>query len=93
MSPLRDRRLLAMLRRGEIAGLVGLYDRHGHGCLMLADELVGGTPAAHEVVFEVFLRLWRQVVPRHLPARTWLLEETRQLARLHTAGVARFRMS
>jgi DNA-directed RNA polymerase specialized sigma24 family protein len=93
MSVQRDRRLLAMLREGEIEGIVALYDRHGHRCLTLAGELVGGAPAAHEVVFEVFLRLWRQFVPRQIPLRTWLLEETRQLARLHSAGVARFGMS
>jgi len=93
MPVLRERRLRAMLRRGEVDGLVELYDRHGGSCLALAGELVGEPPAAHEIVFEVYLRVRRQFVPRHLPLRTWLREETRLMARLHSAGVPRLRLS
>jgi hypothetical protein len=54
-----DFRLLTSIQHGQVAGLAGLYDRHGSHCLSLANELLASEGAAEDVVFDVFMGFWR----------------------------------
>jgi DNA-directed RNA polymerase specialized sigma24 family protein len=44
---------------GQVAGLAGLFDRHGACCLAVATGLVESEQAAQDIVFDVFLGVWR----------------------------------
>jgi DNA-directed RNA polymerase specialized sigma24 family protein len=72
-----DRRLLVSVQRGHVVGLAGLYDRHGSSCLSIANSLLASAQAAQDVVYEVFLDVWRTpAADRPGPMREHLTRRT-----------------
>jgi RNA polymerase sigma factor (sigma-70 family) len=73
---LSDEALVALVARGEDAGLAELYDRYGRTAYGLALRVVRDPALAEDVVQEAFLSLWRSAgrfVPERARASTWLL--------------------
>jgi RNA polymerase sigma factor (sigma-70 family) len=73
---LSDEALVALVARGEEAGLAELYDRYGRTAYGLALRVVRDPALAEDVVQEAFLSLWRSAgrfVPERARASTWLL--------------------
>jgi hypothetical protein len=69
-----DQRLLDLVRTGDVAGLAGLYDRHGSACLQAASLL--GPTEAEAVVFDIFMTTWRDPPTAGNSLRQNLLDRT-----------------
>ena len=54
-----DDQLVALIEAGDSQGLGGLYDRHGSACLAAAVDVLAAPAGAEDLVFEVFLKMWR----------------------------------
>jgi DNA-directed RNA polymerase specialized sigma24 family protein len=50
---------MTSVKDGQVAGLAGLFDRHGACCLAIATDLLESRQAAQDIVFDVFLGVWR----------------------------------
>jgi DNA-directed RNA polymerase specialized sigma24 family protein len=72
-AQLSDERLLALIAAGDARGLSGLYDRHGSGCLEGVAGLVETRADAEDLVFEVFLMMWREPPPAGVSVQHFLL--------------------
>jgi hypothetical protein len=72
-----DRRLMSSVKDGQVAGLAGLFDRHGASCLSIAHDLLESDQAAQDIVFDVFLGVWRDpAADRFGPLREHLTRQT-----------------
>lgn len=80
MSRLADRRLLSKIQAGELDGLEGLFDRYGDACLTVARRHATEDALAEDIVFAVFIDLWKSPLLPSPPVRDWLLERCRTLA-------------
>ena len=79
---------MSSVKRGRVAGLAGLFDRHGSSCLTIATDLVESDQAAEDIVFDVFLNVWRDpAVDRFGPLREHLTRQT--VAACVASGAAR----
>ena len=68
---------MASVRRRRVAGLAGLYDRYGAQCLSIATAFFESPEAAEDVVFDVFLEMWRNpAADRFGPLREYLTRQT-----------------
>ena len=75
-----DKRQLSMIGEGDLQGLATTFDRYGHDCLTWARRIVHEGSKAEEIVFEVFLDLWRRPPSDVRKLDQWLQDRTRQLA-------------
>jgi RNA polymerase sigma factor (sigma-70 family) len=73
---LSDEALVALVARGEEAGLAALYDRYDRTAYGLALRVVRDPELAQDAVQEAFLSLWKtagRFVPERARAGTWIL--------------------
>lgn len=94
LDHLADEQLVDRVARGDEHALGVLHDRHIRLALAIANRIVHDTGAAHEIVQDAFLDLWR-TAPSYDPDRasavTWLarLVRLRAIDRLRRDGAAR----
>jgi len=89
-----DESLVRAIAHGDTHALAQLYDRHAPLMLGLARRIVGGQPAAEDIVHDVFLEAWRRAADYDVArgsVKAWLLLRTRSRAIdfRKSAGVAR----
>ena len=73
---LSDEALVALVARGEEAGLAALYDRYDRTAYGLALRVLRDPGLAEDAVQEAFLSLWKtagRFVPERARAGTWIL--------------------
>jgi RNA polymerase sigma factor (sigma-70 family) len=73
---LSDEAVVALVARGDEAGLAELYDRYGSTAYGLALRVLRDPALAEDAVQEAFLDVWRSAVrfvPERAKASTWLL--------------------
>ena len=77
-----DRRLMGLLKAGELSGLAGLFDRHGGYSVRRARKAHANNAAADNAVFAGFMLLWRDPPEDGVDIRSWLaLKVARHLTR------------
>lgn len=73
-SPISDHGLIELIEAGDREGLGVLYDRHGAACLKAAGDVLDiSVIAAEDLVFDVFLKMWRDPPAADEPVREFLL--------------------
>jgi DNA-directed RNA polymerase specialized sigma24 family protein len=82
-----DDRLVELIEAGDLQGLGCLYDRHGAECLRAAVGCMDDRADTEDLVFEVFLMIWRDPPPVGVSMRQFLLACTLKKAQ-HFRGIA-----
>ena len=78
-----DRELSQALAKGDVEALSRVYDAHGAAAYSVAVKILGDPVQAEDLVFESFMRLWRQADrfdPEQQSLRTFLIASVRRLA-------------
>jgi RNA polymerase sigma factor (sigma-70 family) len=83
LSGLDDRRLAALVARGDETAFEGLYDRHWRSLLAFCRHVLGDRQDAEDVLQQTFLRAHRALEARRVPdsVRPWLFTIARNRCR------------
>jgi hypothetical protein len=76
VTTVSDAQLFELVHQGAIEGLAGLYDRHGAACVKVAQAVGAIGVDSEDLVFDLFMTLWRNPPAAGSRSRNFLLQET-----------------